>query len=551
MTDWLMSPDAQTGDGIALAEFRAPSPRGNFDDADYAAFRARVAQRLQTNGQMAGALFTTDADVWTAYIEAFPPGPVRQHHTCNTCKSFLTRFGGLVVITDTGELRPALWEDADADETHRIAVLAMARAVRRARVTGVFLTSETLLGDPVTGAWAHLYANTPDCAAHRRRDVTARQAIAEKAQDFVNVNRALGEYRLGTLRQIVDLLKSDALFRAEKVLGPAQWLLEVAETTGRFGGDRRLNLLWRAIAKAPAGFCHPRSSMVGTLLDDLQSGVGFGEASRRFREKMAPTVYQRPQAAPKAGVVKAAEDLVAKLGIAPALRRRFARLEDIGANALWRSPVESARAERSNGVFAHVTPRGRTSARTAPLAAGSEQTITWSRFARTALADAREIDVRVPSHGNFIALVTAQDLEAPPILQWDVEDNRNPVSWYVYNCGSPAHRWGLSAGAWTTVDAACLMPWAWTAPWMSHHAPGAILILHGARDVQHKGAALFPEILRAELHGARAVIEAYSQRENLAGVEEATACGILAVGATVRVTAKSGAQITYQIDRWD
>lgn len=550
-------PDPQEVAGFHMT---CPEPRGNLDDVEYAAFRARVAQRLQTSAQ-SGALFTTDADCWTAYIEAFPAGEVRQHHNCTTCRHFLQRYGGFAVITDTGELRPALWEDADADPVHRLAVLAMARAVRRARVTDVFLTDEPsfALGTAITGQWAHLSALVPSCARHTRRDIDAHQAIAEKVQDHANVSRALGEYRLETLRQVVDLLKSDALYRAEKVLGPAQWLLELAEATAGLtthpGDVRRANIIWRAVAKAPAGFCHPRSSMVGSLLDDLQSGVGFGEASRRFREKMDPTVYQRPQAAPKAGAVKAAEDLVAKLGIAPALKRRFAQLEDITDHLLWRPPVEP-RAEHPAGVFAGVEVRDRNHRGRAPVLSGiSDHTLTWARFSRLVLPDARSIEVQVPSRGNFVALVTAQDPAAPPILQWDrseaADGRRNPVSWYVYNTGSPAHRWGLSAGAWATVDAACLMPWQWTAPNMRHHAPGAILIIRGARDVQHTGAALFPEILRAELHGARAVIEAYSARETLAGAEEATACGIMAVGATVRVTARSGAQVAYAIDRWD
>jgi len=42
-------------------------------------------------------------------------------------------------------------------------------------------------------------------------------------------------------------------------------------------------------------------------------------------------------------------------------------------------------------------------------------------------------------------LVTAKHPEAPPILQWDSPDKRNPVSLYVYVNGSATADWNLRA----------------------------------------------------------------------------------------------------------
>jgi len=40
------------------------------------------------------ALFTTDVEgLWELYIDNLPEED-RQHHTCNTCKSFINRYGG-------------------------------------------------------------------------------------------------------------------------------------------------------------------------------------------------------------------------------------------------------------------------------------------------------------------------------------------------------------------------------------------------------------------------------------------------------------------------
>jgi hypothetical protein len=82
------------------------------------------------------------------------------------------------------------------------------------------------------------------------------------------------------------------------------------------------------------------------------------------------------------------------------------------------------------------------------------------------------------------------------------------------------------------------------------------LIIEGAKDSQTgAGNALFPSTLKSEYHAMRSVIEAFSKDAELAGCDEATACGYL-VGKEgkssplLRVT--SDGQITeYQIDRWD
>ena len=112
-----------------------------------------------------------------------------------------------------------------------------------------------------------------------------------------------------SLAQALKLLKSEALYRSEKVLGQAQWLYDLHRALP--SRRNRDHVLWRAVAAAPAGFCHPRSSMIGTLLEDLAAGMPFDDVSRRFAEKMHPLLYQRPQAAPSAGNIAQAEKIVA------------------------------------------------------------------------------------------------------------------------------------------------------------------------------------------------------------------------------------------------
>jgi hypothetical protein len=289
--------------------------------------------------------------------------------------------------------------------------------------------------------------------------------------------------------------------------------------------------------------------MIGTLLEDIEAGLSFEEVKRRFGAKTHPLQYQRPTAAPAAGNIAQAEKIVAQLGIEPALHRRFARLDEI--QAIWRQPQTPPRDETS-GVFAHLQPKG--AVPLLPLDVPA-QTITWEKFARTVLPTAQKIEVHVLGLMNFCALLTATNEDAPPILQWDRPEQRNPFSWYVYNGGSRPEQWGLPSSSWVNVPAVTLQPSMWFDNEQSaHQGKSTLFILEGARDTRQSGLALFPEILRSDLHAIRATVEAYSASRQLDGADEASANG-LRIGDgnaphRIRVTSPTGV-MQYRIDRWD
>lgn len=515
---------------------------GNVDDFDYLAYTVRVQQGFLER-VAAGPLFTTDAEgLWEAYLAAFPAAD-RQFHSCSSCKRFVETYGALVVIAEDGSTTSAVWNTDDAQGDELAAVAAMARLVAKSKVTGPFLSKEAVWGHPITGVWRHL--SVVPSTVYTSPVNTAGQAMAEKREDFKNVRRALAEFEAPAVNQALALLKSDALFRSEKVLGQAQWLSDVHAALEAAPKHRRDNVLWRFVAKAPAGFCHPRSSMIGTLLEDIVAGLPFEDAARKFRIKMDPLHYQRPQAAPSAGNIEAAEKLVEKLGIGPSLARRFARLDEL--QTVWKFLPEPAKAP-ADGVFGHLTPKGATPAPSSMVAPA--QKITWDKFARTVLADARSIDVLVPALGDFCGLLTAANADAPPILQWDSAERRNPFSWYTYAGVTPAQQWLLAPG-WKKVTAISLRPSLWYGGF-EHQGTGGCVVIEGAKDSRSgQGNALFPEILKSELHGVRSTIEAFSRRAKIEGFDEASACGLGIIGARLRVTDKNGIALEYSIASWD
>lgn len=525
---------------------------GNIDDAEYSAFLNRVKSRFTTNlSDGKNPAFTTDAaGLWDAYLGTFSDPADRQHHNCNTCRHFIERFGGLVTINEHGESEPAIWNADDAPEHYKPAITAMARLVRRANVTGVFLSSDAHLGQPKTGIWSHLAVTLPASTLHRDRLLTAGQKMAEKREDFGTVVRALAEFTADHIETALRLLKTDTLYQSEKVLGQAEWLGALHTKRSSAADQRRKNNhVWAAVAMAPAGFCHPRSGMIGTLLEDIAAGMEFDQVSKRFADKMHPLRYQRPQAAPTAGNIAQAEKVFEQLGLAPALHRRIARFEEVPK--VWEPRARPANPP-AGGIFGHLEPKG--SGSSSVSMSMPTITMTLQKFVQTVVNDADKLEIMLPAgSAPFIVITTAVYADAPPVFQWD-----HAFAWYMWHGGAAPSQYGL-AGGWAEVAGITRLPARWNddGQRFKHQGDGLILLLQGARETRQAGAALFPSLLRSELHGVRATIEAHSRSAQLEGMADGTAIGYdLRDGqgsgypTTVRVTT-SGRMQTYKIDRWD
>ena len=231
------------------------------EDAEYRAFMKRFQSRFLGNmALIAPVLFTTDADdLFEVYLAAFPANE-RQHHNCNACRRFINTYGRLVTIDATGRATSPMWNEADAPELYVAPLRAMRERVERAPVTGVFVTSETVWGTPITGDWAHFALTPPASLVHRDRTKTAGQRMAELREDRGMLMRALAEFLPATVATAEQLLKTEALYRSERVLGVAEWFARVQREQTTVGTRRieREQLIWREVALAPAGFTHVR-----------------------------------------------------------------------------------------------------------------------------------------------------------------------------------------------------------------------------------------------------------------------------------------------------
>jgi len=539
-----------------------------YDDACY----ARVRDHVRIRGQEArGTILRTDASpeaLWNSWLLNIPPEK-RQHYNCHCCRRFIQKYGGLVLVNPNGTDEPLFWKMPESTDFGilRASVETLYELVLYADVSGVFYPRPDRVLGVASGPglmngfgeyWTHLHSSLHESCAHGSRLLNWSQAEAAKKEDFRCLTEALGVYDKKTVETAVHLLEHETLYRGEKVLGAAQWLLKVITGIDSLPsvGNRRNNFLWTKVARALPGYCTPKSGMIGTLLDDIKSGMSFETFAARFKAKMAPNQYMRPQAPPSAGNGAAAEKAVETLGISQSLKRRFARLDEV--TQAW---APKTAAPVLSGVFAGVPVKGYSKSSGNNMVI-PETAITWRKFSETVLPGAVSVKLKVP-YGlkPFVALTTAQDPDAPPIIKWDDPANRNPVAWYVWTGGSLASQWGLTAGSHVEVLKISRSPVTWGVGTKSTYGypESVILYLQGAADTKNTSSALFPEFLLSDLDGVRASIEAYSKIHKLEVPEGPLACGILLESRSlsrqteIRVSVDTGAGVEaqYAIDRWE
>jgi hypothetical protein len=550
---------------MAIAAQMKEKLSGTGDGENSEGYRAMLSQltnNFAKNTKSATVLFSVASDksyLWNLYLKQFP-AEHRQHYTCNECRKFFERYADLVTIDAKGNAKSIMFSDSPSGDFGYIFDNLRA-VIEGSTVEKIFVTSEKKWGIAVTGQWEHFAVTPPkkfvfveELDSKGEPLETAYQAESKKTVEFNTMVRALVEYSAETLETALTIINSDALYRGESVAARAEWLQDVILTQKKTKNARnRHNLLWLYVATAPAGFAKPRGTSLGTLLDYIVEGKELGEIRALFAVVMDPTKHNRPQNAPSAGNIKQAEKLIDAKGLTSALDRRFATLEDIPK--IWTPrPVHAG---GTGGVFGHLAPRDRKKAEADYLNLPSKK-MTLEKFVTTVVPTAKNIEVKMQSVMNFIALTTAVDPDAKPILQWDDAKKRNPVAWYVYTQGSAPSQWGKRVGEYVKVNALSAGPSQWNPKInLPQHGERLVFVLDGVKDSNGEkvGLGMFPEHLISDLHSVRRTIEAHSASAKLEGLADATASGVAFVKGNsgslfVRVETGNAIQ-NIEIDRWD
>lgn len=326
---------------------------------------------------------------------------------------------------------------------------------KAAKVNGVFASDCKTLGTPLTGVWEHMAVTLPVGMVNTSRVKNASQIMAEKLEDYRTLINAIQEYPVEIVEQAVALLQTDTMYRSDRVLGVAEWFKKLYDKIEGTNSTQRNNLIWYMVGTAPSGFCHIKSSMIGTLLDDIKEGYSTRVIMVRFSEKMNPTNYMRTSSAPTANAIEQAEKLVAQLGIEDSLRRRYATFEEIIPKCFWLPVVKKVVEKTTGGIFSNVTPKEKLEVAT-PIIDMPMTTMTWDKFIKTIIPTAEKIEAMLDNPNRFMALVTEAVEGSEGILNWD-----NPFSWYYHGGidGEIKRRVEAAGGRYEDNEIRCSLIW--------------------------------------------------------------------------------------------
>lgn len=522
--------------------------------ADFATLNQCVRDTFATRmGAFGPHLFSTkSAGLSSIYVLAFP-AEEQQHHNCNCCRDFIRRFGNSVFVQADGTTISALWDHTVAPAEYAGAIRAMETRVEQQEVVGQFFTSFNEWGTPETNGWSHFHVQPSlGCTSLVPEHMvgTVSGAVIEAA---TLLGKAIEEFPIEVVAAAVNLLSSDRLNRAESFKEQAVWLHSVIKRLSiQKNLKKRSNALFLEAVNAPSpSWNRIANTVVGKLMEDIKADLHVDSIVGRFNSLTSGEVYQRSVAPPSEGNIKVAQKLFEELGLSETdLERRAAYLEEV--RCFWTPAV--AKAAEPSKLFGNLATKEQAAKPALSDKVAPSTRTTYARFAETILPTVLAMKIAIPGGGDlpFTGFVAPVHADAKPIFYYDTVEDRNPISWYIHEKGSPARHFALDSGSWVEVTGLSVLPPQWTAGDQGRSSPyiGVVALLKGAVDRVEVSACLFEELLDSKLREAKRVVAAYSNTNTLKSTTLGTAAGI-ALGAqplTVRVTTEFGLA-DYVIDR--
>jgi hypothetical protein len=523
-------------------------------------------------------------------------------HGCRRCEDYLESMGTIVTINPDFSLRSVAWDESvlSANNPYRTLVQKLREAVEHAdtKIDAIyeFPMDETKASGKDFVHWT-FRPDVKNC--FNRRDISYEGHLNTFKENFLTFRTALTSINRSAAERALAVLEMGKIFSPEKMLPQAKFLVELQTVIYGDSGNEFLSpegptftehsqrVMWRAVATAPAGWLTPRSSLLGTLIDYIDNGSSEEAFTAAMNQMLDPTKYQRAQKEASDAEVVNARRLFEKLGLTPALRRTYATLDDI--ETVWRS-AESHVRDWEEAMDVTVVPSvGQGSADAGPNpfdtllskpkggkgaksgAAARKNTpkddvvkeagvkdIAYDIFVSEVLPSAEGVWADAPVTGNYAAMTTATNKDAPMIYKWDSEERRNPTDFYLYTRPSKASDWNITVKGTTWVPVTAIAHrachWANDKAY-SNMAPTFFIMLSGCRDLCNKNLCLFSESLRSDLHPVRRVIETMSEELQMDPLPEKyldrAASGIAVFGGkkapTLRVKASDGKITAYNV----
>lgn len=283
-------------------------------------------------------------ELWDVYLNSFPEGTndlyrVRAEHDCSCCRNFIRNVGGLVDINTNYSDVKTVWDDGENLEyPYNIVAQTMSTYVRSKSIQSVYFTNQRSYGQRTSHAkfddvkevvvFDHFFSNIP--TNFLSSDFQSKIGSANTRADVLK--RTLDNLSLNAADEVLDLINSKSIYRGEEFKGSVQEFRKLKTAYGKLNSQKSRELfVWKNWESIVATF---KNSSIGSLVDDISSGVSLEDAVRMFESKVAPQNYKRSKSLITPNMIKQALATIDELGYRDSLERRFANESDLSINSV-------------------------------------------------------------------------------------------------------------------------------------------------------------------------------------------------------------------------
>ena len=412
---------------------------------------------------------TSKDDIYAAYQNAFPEGTneifrVRATHDCNCCKRFITRIGRVIAVSETGTVS-TVWEDAASDyglaPEYREVAATLDSLVRAAGISSAFVVDNMKefydvgqaqnneVTESGTLTWHHFHAQVPKHL--RARHSSAAKVLGDRAENMAMLKSTLNHVPAEVTQTLIEYIQQDSIYRGKEHLETLTSLHKMQKTWAGIGARARSRFLWVSAHRNP-GACRLRSSLIGTLLQDMAADSDYETAVKKYEKAAAPENYKRPTALVTEAQRNAARDAVKSLGYTTMLYRRIATLFDFPPEQMLflnRAPYVAP--DVVDDAFGNIA----VAAKKAPKAA---KEISWDDFRDNVLPTAAQLELFYTNdmRNNRVAF-TSGDTPAD-YFAW-----KHPLAWsYAGNYTDAIRERVKNAGGAVEGDVCIRLAWDYT-----------------------------------------------------------------------------------------
>lgn len=369
-------------------------------------------------------------DLWTKYLAAFPEGtdPIfkkRTEHDCSCCKQFIRRAGCVVTISG-GKLR-TVWDEAakNAPEFYQQVATALRDTVAVAGIRDIFRVSknEHQFGSKQThsldketqkaSTWDHFYTGAIPGRLQAALPDTDRGNYRTTVQVF---ERGLVELTADAVGTVLSLIDGKNLYRGEEHRNAVVEFQKMQRAFLASPSVERSLFTWANAGSYAARF---RSTVIGTLVQDLSEGQDIERAVRSFEAKVAPQNYKRTTALITPKMVEKAMETIQELDLESALERRYAVIGDVTVNDVkW---VDGAARKLMKGGIGDVLMKHATTTTSKAKDEGRAEDITLDDFMANVLPDTQSMEIFFDgAHtSNLMAITAPVHPEPKQLFRWN------------------------------------------------------------------------------------------------------------------------------------